>query len=74
MYVLPRVAYVVTATPACHSAASFGFRRSSTLPLIWYCMGVKKFDHISTAMEDELQWLRIGERINFKLCILITNV
>jgi len=32
---------------------------------------VKKFDHISTAIQDELQWLRIGERINFKLCILM---
>src|SRR6218665_3310466 len=28
-------------------------------------------DHISTAIQDELQWLRIGERINFKLCILM---
>ena len=32
---------------------------------------VKKFDHISTAIQNELQWLRIGERINFKLCILM---
>jgi len=24
---------------------------------------VKKFDHISILMRDELQWLRIGERI-----------
>src|SRR6218665_1458589 len=32
---------------------------------------VKKFDHISTAIQDELQWLRIGERISFKLCILM---
>src|SRR6218665_2573778 len=32
---------------------------------------VKKFDHISTAIQDELQWLRIGECINFKLCILM---
>src|SRR6218665_1922027 len=32
---------------------------------------VKKFDHISTLMRDELQWLTIGERINFKLSILV---
>src|SRR6218665_74661 len=32
---------------------------------------VKKFDHISTLMRDELQWLRIGERIKFKLSILV---
>jgi len=32
---------------------------------------VKKFDHISTHMRDELQWLRIGERIRFKLSILV---
>src|SRR6218665_3048602 len=30
---------------------------------------VKKFDHISTLLRDELQWLRIGERIKFKLSI-----
>jgi len=32
---------------------------------------LKKFDHITTAIQGELQWLRIGERINFKLCILV---
>src|SRR6218665_3689188 len=32
---------------------------------------VKKFDHISTLMRDELRWLRIGERIKFKLSILV---
>src|SRR6218665_2209180 len=32
---------------------------------------IKKFYHISTAIQDELKWLRIGERINFKLCILM---
>src|SRR6218665_2345954 len=32
---------------------------------------VEKFDRISTAIQDELQWLKIGERINFKLCILM---
>ena len=31
---------------------------------------VKKFD-ISTLMQDELQWFRIGERIKFKLSILV---
>ena len=31
----------------------------------------QKFDHISTLMRDELQWLRIGERIRFKLSILV---
>src|SRR6218665_1443213 len=32
---------------------------------------LKKFDHISTLMRDGLQWLRIGERISFKLSILV---
>ena len=32
---------------------------------------VKKFDHITTLMRDELQWLTIGERIRFKLAILV---
>ena len=31
----------------------------------------KKCGHISTLMRDELQWLRIGERIRFKLSILV---
>src|SRR6218665_4192803 len=34
---------------------------------------VKKFDHISTLLRDELQWLRICERIKFKLSILVYN-
>ena len=32
---------------------------------------VKKFDQISTLMRDKLQWLTIGERIRFKLSILV---
>src|SRR6218665_3849959 len=32
---------------------------------------VKMFDHISILMRDELRWLRIGERIKFKLSILV---
>jgi len=32
---------------------------------------LKKFDHISAAIQDELQWLRVGEHIIFKLCILV---
>ena len=31
----------------------------------------QKFDHISTLMRDELQWLRINKRIRFKLSILV---
>ena len=32
---------------------------------------VKMFDHISTLVRDELQWLRGGERIKFKLSTLV---
>jgi len=32
---------------------------------------VKTFDCVSTLMRDELQWLRIDERIRFKLSILV---
>src|SRR6218665_1042065 len=39
---------------------------SHVLCQIVLVLRVKKFDHISTAIQDELQWLRIGERINFK--------
>ena len=34
---------------------------------------VKKFDHISTLMRDELQCLTIGERMRFKFSILVHN-
>ena len=33
--------------------------------------GHGKFDHITPPMRDELHWLRIPERINFKLCTLV---
>src|SRR6218665_2439695 len=52
--------------PACHNAASFGSRQSSTLLLVWFCES-----RSLTTMRDELQWLRIGERIKFKLSILV---
>src|SRR6218665_1590732 len=32
---------------------------------------VEKFEHISTLMRDELQWLRVDERIRFKLSNLM---
>ena len=32
---------------------------------------LKKFDHITTALQDQLQWLRIGERVKFKLCTMV---
>jgi len=35
---------------------------------------VKKFDKISTAIQDELQRLRIGEHINFKLSVLMHKI
>src|SRR6218665_3091255 len=35
---------------------------------------VKKFDHISTLMRDELQCLTIGERMRFKFSILVLPV
>src|SRR6218665_3632515 len=41
------------------------------IPVARLILRVKKFDHISTLMRDELQWLRIGERIKFKLSILV---
>src|SRR6218665_1864208 len=55
---------------ACHNAASFGSRQSSTAAAR-LILRVKKFDHISNLLRDELQWLRIGERIKFKLSILL---
>src|SRR6218665_2800565 len=52
---------------ACHYAASFGSINAAARLIL----RVKKFDHISTLLRDELQWLRIGERIKFKLSILV---
>src|SRR6218665_1611582 len=58
--------------PACHNAASFGSRQSSTLLLVWFCESRSlTTSQFSTLMRGELQWLRIGERIKFKLSILV---
>src|SRR6218665_942676 len=32
---------------------------------------IKRFDHSSSMMRDELLWLRVGEHIKFKLFILV---
>ena len=34
---------------------------------------VSKFDHISDAMRNEMHWLPIAQRINFKICLLVRN-
>ena len=33
--------------------------------------GLRKYDHVTTTMKTELHWLRIPERINFKLSTLV---
>ena len=50
---------------------SYNLHLSSFILNRWSIRRLKKFDHITTAIQGELQWLRIGERINFKLCILV---
>ena len=32
---------------------------------------VNKFDHITPALRDELHWLKIQERIKYKLCLMV---
>ena len=34
---------------------------------------VSKYDHISDAMRNELHWLPIAQRINYKICLLVRN-
>ena len=34
---------------------------------------VRKYDHISTAIRDDLHWLPVGRRIEFKTCALVYN-
>ena len=34
---------------------------------------VSKYDHISGAMRNELHWLPIVQRINYKICLLVRN-
>ena len=36
-------------------------------------LNVSKYDHISDAMRNELHWLPIAQRINFKICLLVRN-
>ena len=33
--------------------------------------GINRFDHTLVIMHDKLHWLRAGERIDFKLCLLV---
>ena len=32
--------------------------------------GLKKYDHITSHMRDSLHWLRVPQRVTFKLCLL----
>ena len=32
---------------------------------------IKKYDHISTAMREQLHWLPVDSRIVFKICLLV---
>ena len=34
-------------------------------------IGGHKYDHVSSAMRDQLHWLRIQQRIQYKLCLLV---
>ena len=34
---------------------------------------ISKYDHISGAMRDELHWLPVPQRINYKICLLVRN-
>src|SRR5664279_820830 len=34
-------------------------------------IGGHKYDHVSSAMRNQLHWLRIEERIKYKLCLLV---
>ena len=33
--------------------------------------GLRKFDHISETIRDKLHWLRVRQRIDFKLCLIV---
>jgi len=33
--------------------------------------GINRYGHISDIMRDNLHWLRAGERVDFKLCLLV---
>ena len=36
-------------------------------------LGIPKYGHISAAIHDDLHWLPVQFRINFKLCLLVRN-
>ena len=38
-----------------------------------FVLKVSKYDHISGAMRNELHWLPIVQRINYKICLLVRN-
>jgi hypothetical protein len=33
----------------------------------------RKFDHITVAVRDELHWLPVVQRVEYKVCILVNN-
>ena len=36
--------------------------------------GLKKYDHITSHMRDSLHWLRVPQRVTFKLCLLTYKI
>jgi len=39
----------------------------------WLITGKRKFDHITSNMRDDLHWLPVRQRIQFKLCTLVSK-
>jgi len=39
----------------------------------WLITGKRKFDHIASTMRDDLHWLPVQQRIQFKLCTLVSK-
>lgn len=64
--------YVVFSILPQRSSLSFVFRRSSTLLPVWSCdLKVRPYYNRESAIQDQLQWIRIGERVKFKLWLLV---
>ena len=65
----------ITATVHCSGSARRSWNRlqsilNSAARLI---LRIPKFDHISSAIRNELHWLPVRRRIDYKLCMMVRN-
>ena len=73
VYDVTTVVLSLTVTKGSSSRLSAVYHiNAQSLFLSWRCW-LRKFDHISAAIRNELHWLPVRRRIVYKLCFLVQN-